>query len=156
MKVEELMTKRVFTCRPDDTLRHAAQIMWEHDCGCVPVIDDTGRIAGIVTDRDGFIGAYVRGQSLDAIPVRSAMAHKVLTCHPEDDIDSAERIFRDAQVRRLPVIDRDGRLVGILSLNDIAQRAHPAARRVTDGLSGDAVALTIAAIGRPRSYAQAH
>jgi CBS-domain-containing membrane protein len=150
MKVRDLMTTRVYSCRPGDTLRQAAQLMWEHDCGCVPVVGDSGEVLGIITDRDGFIAAYVRGQPLDQIAVRTAMAHKVLVCREDDAIDTAERILRDGQVRRLPVIDAAGHLVGILSLNDLAQRATPSSWGDGDGLSGDAIALTVAAIGRPR------
>lgn len=150
MKVDELMTRKVYTCHSEESLARAAQIMWEHDCGCVPVVDANNHVTGIVTDRDGFIAAYVRGQSLNTIPVATAMAHKVLTCRTDDDVDTAERILRDGQIRRIPVLDAEGRLAGLLSLNDLARRVKPAAKRTTDGLSGDAIALTIAAIGKAR------
>lgn len=153
MKVESLMTKKVHTCGANEPLRRAAQIMWEHDCGCVPVVDDAGRVTGIITDRDGFIGAYVRGRSLDEIPVQSAMAKDVVTCHPDDDLDDAERKLRAAQVRRLPVVNGEGALVGLLSLSDIARRTKPGPARALDGLSGDALALTVAAISMPRDDA---
>lgn len=155
MKVQELMTRRVYTCHPNDSLRTAAQIMWEHDCGCVPVVDSAGTIEGIVTDRDGFIRAYMTGSPLEAIPVRTAMALKVLTCRADDDVATAERTLRDAQVHRLPVVDGARRVVGLLSLNDIARHIAPGREASGDGLSSDAIALTVTAIGRPRAHSGA-
>lgn len=151
MKVESLMTKRVYTCGADETLHHAAQIMWERDCGCVPVVDDAGRVKGIVTDRDGFLGAYLRGRSLGEIPVQSAMATQVVTCHPDDEVCDAERVMRSVQVRRLPVVTHDGTLVGMLSLSDIARRVRTGDEHPRNGLSGDDLALTVTAITRART-----
>lgn len=156
MNAGDLMTKRAYCCNPRDSLARAAEIMWDHDCGCVPVIDDDGGLVGIVTDRDGFIAAYTRGQTLHEIPVSTVMARAVKTCRPEDTLESAERTMREAQVRRLPVVDAKGRLLGILSLNDIATHHQQTGARASNGLAGDSIALTLAAISaRPVPFQSA-
>jgi CBS domain-containing protein len=152
MKVEQLMTRTVKVCRDSDTLNRAAQLMWESDCGFIPVIsaDGDGRIVGVITDRDIAIAAYTQGRDLAAIPVTTAMARKVLTCKASDGISQAEALMRDSQVRRLPVLDEKGNLVGVISLNDIAREAQREARsggraEVTE----QAVAETLAAVCTP-------
>jgi len=77
MNASDLMTTGVKTCRVDDSVERAAQIMWEHDCGAVPVVDADERLVGIVTDRDVCMAAYTRGDSLQAIAVSGVMAHKL-------------------------------------------------------------------------------
>lgn len=153
MKIEELMTKQVQSCRAQDTLARAAQIMWEQDCGVVPVVDDEERVIGMLTDRDGFMATYTQGRRLDEVAVGSAMAHKVYACQPGDDIHMAERLMRDARIHRLPIVDPEGRLVGILALADLARHMHRADRKADDGLSTQSIALTLAAISSARSGA---
>lgn len=151
MKVEQLMRRTVETCRPGDSLNRAAQLMWEHDCGSVPVVDDDGRAIGIVTDRDVCMAAYTQGGALAALPVASAMARSLHTCRPGDTIGEAERIMRLAQVRRLPVVDVENRVVGILSLGDLAAEATrelTGRRRRT--VRSDVVGETLGAICTPR------
>jgi CBS domain-containing protein len=123
MKVKDLMAEVVFTCTPEAPLSEAARIMWERDCGIVPVVDGTGRVAGVVTDRDACMAALTQGRPLSEIPVRSAMATGIHTCHPDHDVAHAEKVMRTRQILRLPVVDDADRLVGLLSLNDIARRA---------------------------------
>jgi CBS domain-containing protein len=120
MLVGQVMTRNPATCRADDSLQHAAQLMWERDCGFVPVVDDQGCVVGVVTDRDACMGAYTQGRPLWDIPVSTAMARDVCVCHPEEDIGRALDVMRRRQVRRLPVIDNLGRLLGVLSLRDAA------------------------------------
>jgi CBS domain-containing protein len=129
MKVEQLMTKEPHTCAAEDALAQAARIMWEHDCGCVPVLAGPGsrRLAGIVTDRDLCMAAYTQGRPLWEIPVRSVMATEPWTCHPDDALRDALRIMRHRQVRRLPVVDAQGNLLGLLSLSDVAVAVRDAA-----------------------------
>jgi CBS domain-containing protein len=154
MKVEQLMTRTVKACSPDDTLNRAAQLMWEGDCGCLPVVstDGDGRVIGVITDRDICMAAYTQGRRLSEIPVASAMAREVIACRPSDGVSQAEALMRDHQVRRLPVVDGAGRLVGILSLNDIAREAQREAtgagrKEVTQA----DVAETLAQVCRPRA-----
>ncbi len=123
MKVKELMVREVRSVAADDSLAAAARIMWEHDCGCVPVVDQELHVVGMLTDRDICMAAYTQGVSLHQGRVSSAMSRRLFWCEPDDELAAAEKIMREVQVRRLPVIDREGHLVGILSLNDIARRA---------------------------------
>jgi CBS-domain-containing membrane protein len=98
--------------------------MWENDCGCVPVVDAAGRVVGMLTDRDVCMAAYTQGRPLAEIPVSSAMSRSVVACGPDDTIATAEQRMRQHRVRRLAVVDDEGRIAGILSLSDIARRAH--------------------------------
>jgi CBS domain-containing protein len=154
VKVEQLMTRDVEVCTETDTLNRAAELMWEHDCGFIPVIsaNGDGGIVGVVTDRDIAMAAYTQGKQLWAIPLGTAIARKVIVCHASDDISRAEALMRDNRVRRLPVLDQNEHLVGILSLNDIVREAH---REATMGkraeVTGEGVTETFASICEPRA-----
>ncbi|HEX4824100.1 MAG TPA: CBS domain-containing protein [Candidatus Polarisedimenticolaceae bacterium] len=133
MKIAEFMTQGVYTVHSHDTLEKAAGVMWEHDCGAVPVVDDDGRVVSMITDRDVCMAAYTQGQLLAAIPVASAMSQRCVSCNAEETAQAAERAMRQHQIRRLPVVDDMGRLVGIVSINDIVLEAttKPAEMAVT-------------------------
>jgi len=146
MRVKEIMSTPVATSPADSYLNRAAQVMWECDCGSVPVVDADGRLAGIVTDRDLCMAAYTQGQRLEEIPVRVAMASHVLVCHIDDSVETAEQLMREGQVRRVPVIDNDGRPVGIVSLTDLARAAAKG-----KAASGRELVETVVAIVEPRS-----
>jgi CBS domain-containing protein len=148
MLVSNLMTQNPRSCHVGDNLAAAAQIMWEADCGAVPVVDDQQKLVGIVTDRDICMAAYTRGEVLRNIPVRVAMARDVITCGSAESVERAERAMRDARVRRLPVVDGEGRLLGIVSLNDLAREAFHAGKE--DAPRPNDVAETLAAICEPR------
>ena len=124
MKVRDLMSRGVRTCLRTDSLNAAAQLMWENDCGCVAVVDDQGKLFGLITDRDICMAAYTRGRRLDEMTVESACSRSVVTIGPDETLGRAAELMRDAQVRRLAVIDQEGRLVGLLSTGDLARRAH--------------------------------
>lgn len=126
MRVEEVMTKDPVSCRRADTLDRAARVMWDRDCGFVPIVDDGGRVIGALTDRDAVMAAYTRGARLADVCVSTAMATPVVTCGRHDDIEYAESLMQRYQIRRLPVVDGDGRLIGLLSLDDLARGAAPA------------------------------
>ncbi len=153
MRVEKLMKKQVASCPSHENLERAAQVMCELDCGCVPVIDSGGKVIGMLTDRDICMAAYYQGRALGQIPVTSAMSKDVYACLPEDDLTVAEFIMERKQVHRLPVINDDGRLVGLLSLTDIARRAveEEGKKRIRKGLKPTEVAHTLAAISQPRA-----
>ena len=147
MKVKELMVRDVKTCFPHDTLNAAAKIMWDYDCGCVPVVDEQALLVGMITDRDLSMAAYTQGTSLTGSQVSSAMAKQVFSCHPDDDLNTAENIMRVHKIRRLPVVDAAGHLVGLISLNDIVreaerERALKGPRQVSDM----EIAQTLAAV----------
>lgn len=153
MKVGELMTHDVGVCDPDDTLNDAAQIMWERDCGCIPVLHRSGsaKIVGIVTDRDICIATHTLGRPPSSIRVRDVMISPVKTCRVRDSLETAQGIMRKARVRRLPVIDDSDQLAGLLSLADLAGEAgreHGSPdRSITDREVGE----TLVGICRPRS-----
>lgn len=121
MKVAELMVAEVTACSPDDALNRAAQIMWENDCGCVPVVDRAARLVAMLTDRDVCMAAYTRGGTLKDIRVSAAMSSELFACRPDDDVLDAQKLMREHQVRRIPVSDDKGRLVGVLSIADTAR-----------------------------------
>ncbi|MGE0712348.1 MAG: CBS domain-containing protein [Planctomycetota bacterium] len=147
MKVKNLMSHDVFACGVEDTLAHAAQVMWEHDCGAVPVVDGDSQVVAMVTDRDLCMAAYTQGKRLGDIPLRSAMSRQLRACHEDDDVAAAEELMRRNQVRRLPVTAKGGRLVGIISLNDLAREAA----RKGGKLDRAEVVETLAAISQPHA-----
>jgi CBS domain-containing protein len=148
MRVSEVMNHPVVTCPTDSTLDHAARLMWEFDCGIIPVINDQGRLAGIVTDRDICMATYTQGRVLSAIPVSTAMARGVVAVHTEDTVETAEASMRENQVRRLPVLDAEDRPVGLVSMNDLARLASRARRSAVDR----ELVRTLAAVCQPRAH----
>jgi CBS domain-containing protein len=121
--VREIMGRDPVACAPTDPLNRAAQIMWEQDCGAVPVVYPDGSVAGVITDRDLCMAAYTRGQPLSAMSIESAMSRTVHTCSPDDSIGHAARTMAREQVRRLPVVEHS-KLVGVLTLADIAREVR--------------------------------
>lgn len=150
MKVSQLMKQAVQSCRAKDSLKVAAQVMWERDCGCVPVTDDDGRLVGMITDRDISMAAYLQGGSLSALSVSEAMSKKLFSCRPDDTITQAETVMRKHQVHRLPVVDQQSHVVGILSLNDLATEAGREARGEKKEVTYAEVGETVQAVGKPR------
>jgi CBS domain-containing protein len=138
MKVENLMTRSPRFCEPEHTLADAVGLMEQHDCGSLPVVAAGGRsnVLGMVTDRDICLAAYREGKALSEIPVRSAMTSEVRTIAVGDDVEEAERIMAEAQVRRLPVVDAAGELQGLVTLGQIARsRASEASEEVASTLA---------------------
>ena len=121
MLIGNVMTRHAVTCHADDTLERAAQLMWEHDVGFLPVVDGGGRLIGVVTDRDALMAAYTRGQPLRALRVDGAMARKAVTCSIHDDVTQTEHRMAEHQIRRLPVVDEVGVPIGVVTLSDVAR-----------------------------------
>jgi CBS domain-containing protein len=121
--VKKLMSTTAVACSPGDPLSRAAQIMWDTDCGAVPVVGPDGRLVGIVTDRDVCMAAYTRGEPLAAISVESTMARDVCTASPDDTLGHVARLMGERQVHRIPVTE-GGRLVGIVALADLARHVR--------------------------------
>ena len=121
MRVEKLMSHQLTTCSAGDSLEHAASLMWNNDCGCLPVTSGDGErhLDGILTDRDICMAAMFQGRALRDLRVADVMAKNVLTCRASDDIETVERQMRDEQVRRLPVVDSNGAVIGIVSMADL-------------------------------------
>ncbi len=146
MRIKEVMSQPVVTCPIDATLDHAARLMWEFDCGIVPLVNADGRLAGVVTDRDICMAGYTQGLALRQIPVSTAMASRVVAAHIDDGVESVEALMRDHKVRRIPILDAEGRPVGIASVNDFARLA---ARVHKSAIDRDLV-NTLAAVCQPR------
>lgn len=145
MKVEDVMNRTVYTCGPDDTLRAPARLMWDQDIGCVVVVDGRNVPLGVVTDRDLLMCAYLTGQRLDELTVKQAMSKELYSVQFGQTIAAAEEQMRAKQVRRLVVLDRTGRLAGILSLNDLALAAGD-----QRAVKPSEVAAVLASICQPR------
>lgn len=119
--VSQVMTRDVQSCSPGDTLHRAAQIMWERDCGAVPIVDPTGRISGIITDRDLAMGAYTQGLPLVAIVVGRAGSSVVYSVSTSATMDEVVAVMRTRRVRRVVVVDGNQRVAGIVALADVAR-----------------------------------
>lgn len=132
MKIREVMSTDVLLATPNQTISEAAKMMAEHDTGALPVREND-RLVGVITDRDIAIRAVAQKKSPDA-PVREVMSSdKVLYCYEDEDVEQVAQNMAKNQVRRLPVLNRDKRLVGIVSIADLSQRAQP-------GTAGEAIA----------------
>jgi CBS domain-containing protein len=149
MQVKECMSAPVRVARTVDRLDAAARVMWDGDCGFCPVVDGSGQLVGVLTDRDLCMAAYTQGRSLGEIPVAAAMARTLRACRPEDTVAVALQTMAEIQVHRLPVIDARGMVVGVVSLSDLlrAAMARPAA------LDANAVLRTLAVVTAPRQAA---
>jgi CBS domain-containing protein len=120
MKIAQLMTRNVKTCRQTDTLDIAAKLMWDFDIGVIPVVDDFGQVVGIVTDRDACMAAYTQCQPLHCLPCTIAMNKHVITCRPDDTDVAVAKLMSKNKIRRVPVVDDAQKPIGIVSLNDLA------------------------------------
>jgi CBS domain-containing protein len=145
MTLEQLMTRDLSACSPNDTLDCAARIMWERDCGVVPIVV-SGRAVGVITDRDICMAAYTQGKRLSDIPVSTVAMKSVVSARRQDSPETAEQLMRKYQVRRLLVTDEDGRLLGLVSLGDLARVSS---RRPGDPAGKD-IGKTLGAISEPR------
>ena len=149
MHIKEIMSQPIVTAPTGSTLDTVARLMWEFDCGIVPIVGDEGLLSGVITDRDICMAAYTKGKPLSAIPVTSAMAKQVFACHTTDTIQTAEHLMRDNQIRRVPVLDKENRPVGIVAINDLARLAAHARKSGVDR----EIVQTLASICEPRGLA---
>ena len=123
MKLSDVMTYGARTVGAGDTVRHVAEIMAELDVGSLPVCDD-GALVGMITDRDIVVRVMAKGLG-DGALVREAMSDKVDCCFEDEDLRHVAARMAQAQVRRLPVVDRDNRLLGVVALGDLARLDKP-------------------------------
>ena len=133
MKVKHVMTREVVVASPDDSICEAAQRMAECDAGALPV-GENDRLVGVITDRDIAVRAVAKRLPPET-PVRDVMSQEVLYCFDEEDVEQLARNMADQQIRRLPVVNRDKRLVGIVSLADLALHKPKAAGEAVAGIS---------------------
>jgi CBS domain-containing protein len=148
VRVAEVMRAGVHTCHMQGSLAHAAQLMWDHECGALPVLNDVGDAVAMITDRDICMAAYTQAKRLAEISIRSAASHRLVSVRPEDSLAHALRLMAANRVRRLPVIDSGENLIGILSLPDILrfQCATDAAAEMGDF---EQIARHLATLSRP-------
>ena len=152
MTIEPIMSRSVYYCEPDQTLEHAAAEMWEHDCGCLPVCATNGetRVIGMLTDRDICMAALFQGRPLRELKVADAMSEDIRVCELDDRPEDVELLMRENQIRRVPVTDSAGALVGIVSLADLARSARGRASSRKPGVVSERdVGHTLAAICEP-------
>ncbi|HVB38732.1 MAG TPA: CBS domain-containing protein [Vicinamibacterales bacterium] len=121
MKVRDLMVRDVVSCTADTDLARAAEMMHLHNCGALPVVDASGRVYGMVTDRDICMGVAPRHLPPAHIAVREVMARPIHACGPDEEVASVLNLMRTHGVRRLPVIDDEGHLEGIVSVSDVVR-----------------------------------
>ena len=148
MNVQQIMSREVQSCQPEQALDCAAKIMWERDVGVVPVVDTERRVVGIITDRDICMAAYTQGKRLFEMGIAEIMSKNIAVVRPNDSVTRAEELMRTAQVRLIPVVDDAGKLVGLLSQNDLIRESTRGGR--AKEVSADEVAVTLNDIGRPR------
>ncbi len=151
MKVKELMTTDVVSVNQTESLSEAARLMWEYDCGAIPVLDIVSeRILGMITDRDICMALWSQDRPASTIRVSGVTSRDLCACKQDDSVASAEKLMRTRQIRRVPVLDQDDRLVGILSLADIVkacQRYSPTG--ATEELAPTEVTATLGYICSP-------
>lgn len=147
MRAADVMTRDVMTCRPNQTAADAARVMWDRDCGVVPVVDEHGSLRGIVTDRDLLMATQMKGKSPADLPLSSLVPGTVETCREDSDVESILKVMARRQIRRVPVVDDQKRLVGIVSINDLARHA------VGDDRQLKRLGTTLAEISRHRDGA---
>lgn len=151
MKVQDIMTREVRCCGPETNLAAAAKIMWDNDCGVLPILNVQGQVMGVITDRDICMAASTKNTAPSALTVWETSSHKATTCSPEDDARQALDLMARAKVRRLPVIDEDGLLQGMLSMNDLILAANGRKGRRSAGLVSDDVMNALKAISAHRA-----
>ena len=132
MRVSEAMTRDVRLANPGQSIRDVAKIMADIDAGAIPV-QENDRLVGMITDRDIAVRAVAAGKGPDT-PVKDVMTRDIKYCYEDEDLDHVAKNMGDIRVRRLPVVNRDKRLVGIISLGDIATQAKP--QKAGEALSG--------------------
>ena len=124
MKCNEVMTKNPVCCSPNDSVVKAAQLMKRSDIGSIPIIEteETKKLVGILTDRDLALKVVAEGRNPQSIKVEEVMTHTVITCRTDDDLQNALEIMAEYQLRRIPVVDSDNRIIGIIAQADVATR----------------------------------
>jgi CBS domain-containing protein len=153
MKVADVMTRDVACIRKNEACSAAAQLMWNRDCGAVPVVDENGtRVIGMITDRDICMSCLTQYRPPQEIFVAEAMSRELYSCSPEDTLAKAEELMRARQVRRIPVLEAGERLVGIVSLADIVREgARAGGQARAPELRSEEIAHTLADICEPRA-----
>lgn len=166
MKVQDVMTRTIGTCEPQETLHDAARRMWEQDLGCLVVVGTDARPMAMLTDRDVCMAAFTTGKPLHELRVAGAMSKQLVSCRSQEELPAAAARMGKHAVRRLPVLDATGGLVGVLGLHDLAEAetrtpsakgapAAPAILRTLQQITARASAAAPAAASSPAPAEQA-
>lgn len=142
MKVKKLMTADAAFCSAEDNLTKAVEVMWQRDCGAVPIVDGKMKVTGMITDRDIAVAAASRDQKPSQIKIGEVMSNRVFFCKESDDAEEALRKMRRAKVKRLPVVGESGELAGIISVTDLILKAPKLKKKIFS---------TLKAIGKPHA-----
>jgi CBS domain-containing protein len=147
MKVSDVMSKRLICCLKSDTVQNVANVMKMQDIGAIPVVSDleSKRLEGIVTDRDLCVRVLAAGSDPRTTLIGSVMSRDPATCSREDSLESCEELMRERQIRRLPVVDAQGRCVGMLAQADVA--LHETPEKLLHMLAGISVPRTVGIVG---------
>ncbi len=140
MKVREIITSPVQYCAPENSLAEVALMMWNSDCGALPVVNHDGEVMDMITDRDICMAAATKNRLLMDMSVWETSSGKVYACSPEDYVQYALKLMEQHKVRRLPVVNAAGVLEGVISLNDVilsAREENP--KKITDPSYGDVI-----------------
>lgn len=147
MKVRDVMTVDVHSCPPEANLAEVAQVMWESDCGIVPVVDSDNRVGGVLTDRDVCIALGTRNLPAAVVRASDVMSTNVIASSVDADLESTLATMQGGRVRRVPVVDDGGALCGILSLDDVVLHVT---EKPKDGKLRNAMVGTLKAICEKR------
>ncbi|MBI2921984.1 MAG: CBS domain-containing protein [Planctomycetes bacterium] len=151
MKVSDICSRDIRFCTPDTNLAEAASIMWEQDCGIVPVVDEKKNVKGVVTDRDICMAVATRSLLASQITASQVMNGKSYTCRLNDDLRTAMRTMAENSVRRLLVLNDAGELSGVLSLTDAILASKDSKSARTGDMTWAEVVPIVGAICRPRN-----
>ena len=156
MRVQEVMNRTVASCRSGMDLAAVTALMWEHNCGQLPVVSDAGKVSGVITDRDICIALGTRNLRASELRVSDVISRAAVVCRADDHLRSALKIMATERVRRLPVVDGEGALVGILSLDDVTLQARHHGDTDRPPVSFEDVMNTLRAIYHRAPEAHAH
>jgi CBS domain-containing protein len=156
MKVRDVMMRTPASCSTDTNLAAAVEILWNRNCGFLPVVNAQGKVVGVVTDRDICIALGTRNRLAGEVKVGAVISGKLLACGPDDDVRTALATMAQEKVRRLPVIGNDGMLQGILSMDDAVLHAEAGRPGKAADLSDEDVAETLKKLYQPQVPELAH
>ena len=142
MQVKEVMTSNPRSCSPDSNLAAVTKALWDGDCGTIPVTDGSGKVLGLITDRDICVALGTRNVPAAELRARDVMSREVYSCQVTEDVRTALAMMTSRRVRRLPVVDAKGKLAGLISMNDIVLAVGQRPKE----LSADDVVSTLQAI----------
>jgi len=149
MRVADVMMRTPASCTANTNLAAAVELLWHKNCGMLPITTPEGKVTGVITDRDICIALGTRNRPAAEITVAEVQPQKLFACRADDDILTALAILADAKIRRLPVLDTEGHLEGVLSLDDIVQHASATTARRLPDLSNSDVLEHMKRIYRP-------